>query len=211
MTTDHEDPTDAELLARHREGDASAFGDLIARHQDRMWAVALRTVRNPEDAADAVQDAAIKAYRSAGSFRGDAQVTTWLHRIVVNACLDLLRRKKVRPADAFDDDEDRMAELGVSPAADPVVNRERRLDVLDALQMISADQRAAIVLVDMEGYSVDEAAAILDCAPGTVKSRCARGRAKLAPLLSDWWNQSDDGRVLSSSDAPTRAPGGDDV
>ena len=142
-------------------------------------------MRNPDDAADALQDAYIAAFRRAGSFRGDAAVTTWLHRVVVNACLDRLRSLKVRAADALPEDLDRAPLLGVEPPADPVEAAEQRDQVLAALGRLNPDQRAALVLVDMEGYSVEEAAAILGCAPGTVKSRCARGRAKLVPLLAE--------------------------
>ena len=87
---------DRALLAAHVAGDPEAFGTLFARHRDRLWAVALRTTGNPEDAADALQDAMISAFSRAETFRGDAQVTTWLHRIVVNACLDRIRRSRVR-------------------------------------------------------------------------------------------------------------------
>ena len=76
---------DRALLRAHVEGDPDAFGELFRRHRDRMWAVALRTTRNRELASDCVQDAFISAFRRAGSYRGDAAVTTWLHRIVVNA------------------------------------------------------------------------------------------------------------------------------
>lgn len=175
---------DAELLRRHVAGDRDAFAVLVGRHADRLWAVALRTMRNPEDAADALQDAYLSAFRRAGSFRGEAQVTTWLHRVVVNACLDRLRAIKVRAADPLPDDLDRDADLGVTPD-DPVVAAEERADVLTALGQLNPDQRAALVLVDMQGFGVDEAALILGCAPGTVKSRCARGRVRLAPLLAD--------------------------
>ena len=177
-------PSDAELLAAHVEGDAEAFAILVRRHQDRMWAVALRVMRNPDDAADALQDAYIAAFRRAGSFRGDAAVTTWLHRVVVNACLDRLRSLKVRAADALPEDLDRSPGLGVDAPADPVEEAEQRDLVAAALGRLNPDQRAALVLVDMQGYSVEEAATMLGCAPGTVKSRCARGRAKLAPLLA---------------------------
>src|SRR5258707_2315844 len=84
--------SDADLLRRHVAGDPDAFGELFLRHRDRLWAVAVRTLADPEEAADALQDAMISAFRRAGSFRGDSAVTTWLHRIVVNACLDRLRR-----------------------------------------------------------------------------------------------------------------------
>lgn len=175
--------TDADLLQAHVEGDPAAFGTLVRRHQDRLWAVALRVMGSPDDAADALQDAYVAAFRRAGTFRGDASVTTWLHRVVVNACLDRLRRARVRAADRLPDDLDRAEVLGREPEPDPLEEQERRDAVSEALGTLNPDQRAALVLVDMQGYPVEEAAAILGCAPGTVKSRCARGRARLVPLL----------------------------
>jgi RNA polymerase sigma-70 factor (ECF subfamily) len=183
-------PDDRSLLAAHVEGDPEAFGVLFGRHRDRLWAVALRTTGNPEDAADALQDAMISAFRRAETFRGDAQVTTWLHRIVVNACLDRIRRAKVRAVQALPDDLEEYAARGEVLAADrsgdPELAAERadlRSQVLDALEELPPDQRAALVLVDMQGYPVEEAARILDCPTGTVKSRCSRGRARLAGVL----------------------------
>ena len=191
--TDHdraEDRSDRDLLTAHVGGDTEAFGTLFARHRDRLWAVALRTMGNPEDAADALQDAMISAFRRAGGFRGEAAVTTWLHRVVVNACLDRMRAAKVRAAEALPDDLEDYAGRGAlstaSPDATPdevAVAGDRRRQVLAALATLPDEQRAALVLVDMEGYGVAEAAEILDCAVGTIKSRCARGRARLAPLL----------------------------
>lgn len=178
--------TDHQLLAAHVAGDPQAFAVLFGRHQNRLWAVALRTMRKPEDAADALQDAMISAFRRASGFRGDSQVTTWLHRIVVNACLDRLRHNKVRQVQSLPDDVDR--DLQLADGTDLTAGAEQwelRRIVMEALDSINPDQRAAIVLVDMEGYSVEETAAMLGCATGTIKSRCSRGRAKLAPLLQD--------------------------
>ena len=183
--TDHSptaSPTDADLLRAHIDGDAYAFASLVARHQDRLWAIALRMMRNPEDAADALQDAYISAFRHAATYRGEARVTTWLHRVVVNACLDRLRSLRARAAEPLPEDLDRVAELGRTEP-DRLEAQEQRDRVVAAMAMLNPDQRAALVLVDMYGYPVEEAAAILGCAIGTVKSRCARGRAKLAPLL----------------------------
>ncbi|MDO5681585.1 MAG: RNA polymerase sigma factor SigM [Propionibacteriaceae bacterium] len=179
-----EERSDSDLLSDHVAGDPHAFEVLVTRHSNRLWAVALRTMRNPEEAADALQDAYISAFRRADTFRGDAAVTTWLHRIVVNACLDRIRRNKVRRAEPLPDNPDRAIELGIIPDSDDLEVKERRADVANALAQINADQRAALVLVDMEGYSVEEAAQILGCAIGTIKSRCSRGRAKLVPLLA---------------------------
>jgi RNA polymerase sigma-70 factor (ECF subfamily) len=182
---------DRALLRAHLDGDLDAFAALVRRHRDRLWAVALRTTGNPEDAADALQDALVSAYRRAASFRGDAAVTTWLHRVVVNACLDRMRAQKVRRAQPLPDDLDQGVPTLVAggtgaEAEDPgdrAVQTDRRRMVLAALRELPPDQRAALVLVDMEGWSVTEAAQALGCAEGTVKSRCSRGRARLAVLL----------------------------
>ena len=163
-------------------GDPDAFGILFARHRDRLWAVALRTLGDADDAADALQDAMISAFRRAASFRGDSAVTTWLHRIVVNACLDLLRRRAARPAtsglaaDALD------ALAAAHRPGQP--DSDTALDVTAALGTLPPEQRAALVLVDMFGYPVAEAAAVLGVSEGTVKSRCSRGRARLLPRLA---------------------------
>lgn len=173
------DRSDVELVAAHVAGDPLAFTELIRRHRDRLWAVALRTLREPEEAADALQEALISAFRAAGSFRAESQVSTWLHRIVVNACLDRIRRRQARPTVPLPD-------TGPGePAAprDAMADRETSLAVQDALAELPLEQRAAIVLVDVEGYSVAETARLLQIAEGTVKSRCARGRGKLAKLL----------------------------
>ncbi|WP_455432806.1 RNA polymerase sigma factor SigM [Streptosporangium soli] len=192
---------DAELLTRHTSGDPHAFSEIVKRHRDRMWAVALRTLGDPDEAADAVQDAFVSAYRKAESFRGEAAVTTWLHRIVVNACLDRMRRKSVRPVA---DDELIEAAERETPMPDQTGEREVSMEVSAALKLLPTDQRAALVLVDMMGYSVEDAAHVLQVPSGTVKSRCARGRAKLAPILSHLRNRSDLSRVSSAKGAELR-------
>ena len=215
------DASDTELLRAHVEGDPDAFGHLFSRHRDRLWAVALRTMGTREDAADGLQDGMIAAFRRAGSFRGEAAVTTWLHRIVVNACLDRLRAAKVRRAEALPDDlEDHggrgslTTQDGTHDPADLSVAADRRKRVLDALDTLPPAQRAALVLVDMEGYPVQEVADMLGCAEGTVKSRCFRGRARLAELLGDLdptatepdeGNQAD-GRPVRTPDQPRGPP-----
>jgi RNA polymerase sigma-70 factor, ECF subfamily len=165
-------------------GDHDAFGVLFARHRERLWAVAIRTLGDADDAADALQDAMISAFRRAGSFRGDSAVTTWLHRIVVNACLDLIRRQAARPATSglAADTVDALAFAAHGPA--PAADSDIALDVTAALRGLPPEQRAALVLVDMLGYPVADAAAVLGVSEGTVKSRCARGRARLLPRLA---------------------------
>jgi RNA polymerase sigma-70 factor, ECF subfamily len=167
---------DRALLAAHVAGDPDAFTVLVRRHRDRLWAVALRTMRDREEAADALQDALLSAFRNAGGYRGDAAVTTWLHRVVVNACLDRMRRRAVRAAVP-------LGETDVAAPADEHAALESRLDVQAALARLPEAQRVAIVLVDLQELSVSEAAAVLGVAEGTVKSRCSRGRVALGRLL----------------------------
>lgn len=171
-----QDVRDRALVSAHLAGDPQAFDALVRLHQQRMWAVALRTLRDPEEAADAVQDACLSAFRSAATYRGEARVSTWLHRIVVNACLDRARRRAVRPT----------VPLPEQPPADPrdrLAERETGLEVEKALATLPDDQRLALVLVELEGLSVAEAAEVLQVPEGTVKSRCFRGRARLALQL----------------------------
>lgn len=188
--TASEEPSDRDLVAAHVAGDPDAFGILIGRHRDRLWAVAVRTLSDREEAADALQDALLNAYRRAEGYRGEAAVTTWLHRVVVNACLDRVRRRQARPSVGLPEEAAEWADR-----TDRIGQAETALLVRRALETLPADQRAALVLVDMEGYSVAEAAAILDCPEGTVKSRCSRGRARLLPLLSSLRNPDSGGGV----------------
>jgi RNA polymerase sigma-70 factor, ECF subfamily len=179
--------SDSDLLLAHAAGDPKAFAILFHRHRDRLWAVALRTVGDREDAADALQEAMLSAHRAASRFRGDSAVTTWLHRIVVNACVDRLRRRSTHrtvplPGQDGAEDEERWRTGRQEPAA-PVIDHDTAMDVRDALAQLPYEQRASLILVDLEGHSVAEVAQMLGVAEGTIKSRCSRGRARLATLL----------------------------
>ncbi|KEF08050.1 MULTISPECIES: RNA polymerase sigma factor SigM [Streptomyces] len=190
--------SDGDLLARHVAGDPDAFGELVRRHRDRLWAVALRTLGDREEAADAVQDALVSAYRAAHTFRGQSAVTTWLHRITVNACLDRARKAASRRTSPVAETE-RLEQL-LEPhesAAVPAERQDLHRELLRALRTLPEEQRAALVLVDMQGYPVAEAAAILDVPTGTVKSRCARGRARLLPMLTHLRSEEGDSRPVS--------------
>ncbi|MGW4479901.1 RNA polymerase sigma factor SigM [Rhodococcus triatomae] len=171
--------SDAQLLAAHVAGDPRAFAELLSRHQDHLWQTARRTSYTVQDAEDALQEALLSAHRTAANFREDAAVRSWLHKIVVNACLDRIRRNRARPTVPLLDDD------GPDPAdtRDAMAERETALTVEEALAILPPDQRAAIVAVDLEGYSVAEAAGLLGVPEGTVKSRCSRARNKLAQHL----------------------------
>lgn len=169
--------SDAQLLAAHAAGDRHAFAELFDRHRHQLQRLAQMTSRTREDADDAVQDAMLKAHRHAATFRHDCAVSSWLYRIVVNACLDRLRRSKAQPTTALLDD--------THPVGDHAARVDTAVVVERALLRLPVEQRAAVVAVDMQGYSVAETARMLGIAEGTVKSRCSRARAKLAEALAD--------------------------
>lgn len=176
--------SDADLLRMHTEGNKDAFGVLYQRHRSRLWAVAAR-IAGGQDADDAVQNAMLRAYSCAGGFRGDSAVTSWLHRIVVNAAFDVTRR---RPRSVPLDWE--------SPcAAWPSAEADTRMDVRKQWLRLSADHRAALLLVDMMGYPLAEAAQILGVSECAMKSRAFRARAALA------------GRLQTDDVAPARRSG----
>ncbi|MFD9500839.1 RNA polymerase sigma factor SigM [Streptomyces sp. NPDC060035] len=201
------DTSDQDLLAQHVAGEPDAFGELVRRHRDRLWAVALRTLGDREEAADAVQDALVSAFRAAHTFRGQSAVTTWLHRITVNACLDRARKAASRKTAPVDDAErlDQLLEPHESAEA-PAERQDLHRELLAALSTLPAEQRAALVLVDMQAYPVAEAARILDVPTGTVKSRCARGRARLLPLLTHLRSNSGDSVMERNRTQGTSVP-----
>jgi RNA polymerase sigma-70 factor, ECF subfamily len=162
--------TDADLLRIHAEGDSEAFSYLYMRHRDRLHRVASRIAG--DDAEDALHDAMMRAYQHAARFRGQSAVATWLHRIVVNAALDTVRR---RPPVAEPDE--------TIPCPAPQMS-DWRHDMRRAGRALSREQRQAILLIDVYGYPPHEASGILGVPPGTVKSRAARGRARLAARLA---------------------------
>lgn len=163
-------------------GDERAFTELVRRHDDRLRGVAYKLLGDRHRMDDAMQEAYVRAYRSIGGFRRDAQLGSWLHRIVVNACLDELRRAGRRPMPI-----DTAAVEWDAPSAtagpDRVVHaadRARR-----ALAALPDDQRATVLLVDGEGYDNVSAAEVLGVAPGTIASRLSRGRAEMRRVLAE--------------------------
>lgn len=168
--------TDAQLLAAHVAGDRFAFEELFIRYQRPLYRLARFTTRSPEEAGDALQEAMLSAHCAAATFRHGASVSSWLHRIVLNACLDRLRRLKARPTAPLDEE--------LWPVGDATAHVETAIMVQRALMRLPVEQRAAVVAVDMQGFSVAETARMLGVAEGTVKSRRARARAKLAHSLA---------------------------
>ncbi|HET9681518.1 MAG TPA: sigma-70 family RNA polymerase sigma factor [Candidatus Limnocylindrales bacterium] len=189
-TTGADDPVqrrDLILLERARSGDLDAFNDLVVCYQDQLFALIVRMVPDRDQAADAVQEAFVHAFRHLDAFRGGS-VKSWLSRIAINAAMDLQRFRKRRPAEPYPELEDDTWQPPAGAAADPVTTTltgERHRVLEAALAAITADQRTAIVLYDVEGYDYAEIAALTKVSLGTVKSRIHRGRLALRDLLAE--------------------------
>jgi RNA polymerase sigma factor (sigma-70 family) len=184
---------EGELLARSQQGNVAAFNQLVVAYQEMVYNVALRIMGDPEAAADATQDAFISAFRSVRSFRGGS-FKVWLLRIVTNACYDELRTRKRRPTEPLDEittsssQEESAAAAIISPLESPedyALRQDMRAQIQQGLLSLPEDQRAVIVLSDVQGFSYEEIAAITNSSLGTVKSRLSRGRARLRDYLQE--------------------------
>jgi RNA polymerase sigma-70 factor (ECF subfamily) len=175
------------LIERARGGDLDAFNDLVLLHQDQLFALVARMVPDRDQASDAVQEAFFSAYRNLAGFRGGS-VKSWLNRICVNAAMDAQRARKRRPVQPYPEFEDDSWQPPTGEEADPerqVLTAERSSVLTAALAGITPDQRAAIVLFDIQGFDYAEIAEMTGVSLGTVKSRIHRGRLGLRGLLED--------------------------
>jgi RNA polymerase sigma-70 factor (ECF subfamily) len=189
---DFADHPEADLLARLAAGDEAAFAELVRDHGGRMLAVARRYLRADADAADAVQDAFLSAFRALPRFRGTARLGTWLHRILVNACLMKLRAKGRRRDVSLDDLLPRFDDAGRhehpvtpwrGPAADRLADAETRAQVRACIDRLPEPHRTVLLLRDIDGYDTDTVAGLLGLSAGAVKTRLHRARQALRTLL----------------------------
>lgn len=178
---------DAILVGRARDGDLTAFNDIVELHQDFLHALVARVVPDRDQADDVAQEAFFRAYRQLTAFRG-GNLRSWLARIAINAALDLQRARRRRPVQPYPELEDDSWQPPAGADTDPealTTTAERHAAIAQALAAITADQRAAIVLFDVEGYDYGEIAEMTGVSLGTVKSRIHRGRLALRSLLVD--------------------------
>lgn len=181
---------ESQLIAAAKNGDLSAFNQLVLKYQNLAYNVAYRILGDADRAADATQDAFLKAYKAMHSFHGNA-FKSWALRIVTNTCYDYLRATKRKPTDSLDEELDkgglhpRLRDRGEGPQK--YLERKALNQVIQqAINRLSDNQRAVIVLVDIQGFSYDETAKILGISLGTVKSRVSRGRARLREILQEY-------------------------
>jgi RNA polymerase sigma-70 factor (ECF subfamily) len=172
-------PSDARLVRRAARGDSEAFSELVARHRDRVWAIALRLCRDRDDAEDVLQETFLAAWRSIDRFGGRSEVTTWLYRIAVNKSYDAIgKRRTTAPLDELPEPVERV---------DAGEQHARRQAIELALQALTPEFRAVAVLCDILGLTPAEAAVILEIPDGTAKSRLFRARAEVARALAPDW------------------------
>lgn len=174
---------DEDLVRRYLAGDQRAFSVLVERHETRVFNVALRILGDPDDARDASQDAFLSMLRKLSQFRGESAFTTWLHRVTVNSCYDILRKQRRQPTLRRIADEDEPTPETGPPVADHADAAVASIDVARALREIPREYRVTLVLADVQDLPYEEIARVLDVPVGTVKSRVHRGRIALARAM----------------------------
>lgn len=186
------EPSDFELVRRGRDGDREALRDLAERYQRRLLGVAIGMVRNPEDAREIVQETFVRAFRNLHGFKGDSSFYTWLYRIAVNQSIDFKRREAKRPQAEYDEAQSpgdaALAFGGRVTGEDPfdaIRNRELGSKIFEAIEDLTPDHRAVILLREIEGLSYEEISETLDCSLGTVMSRLHYARKKLQSKLKE--------------------------
>lgn len=170
-----------ELASRIRGGDGAAFEELYRRHATRLYNLSYRMAGSPTDAEDLLQDIFLLAYRKLGSFRGESSLGTWLYRLAMNHCLDVLRSRQARmgqQTDSLDDDD--AAEVAAAPAIGAV----NRMDLERAIETLPPACRAAFLLHDVEGFGHEEVGAILGISEGTSKSQVHKARLRIRQYLT---------------------------
>jgi RNA polymerase sigma-70 factor (ECF subfamily) len=177
----HRADQDVALIERYLAGDTAAFNELMRAHEDRVFGVCLRMLRDREAALDATQETFITVFRKADRFAGRSAFSTWLYRVAVNTCYDAARKAKRRLADPLPEGNDPRDEM----ASDDMDSVELRPDIEAALLSLPEEFRAAVVLTDLEGLSLQMVADVLEVPVGTVKSRVFRGRKILADILGN--------------------------
>jgi RNA polymerase sigma-70 factor (ECF subfamily) len=192
---------DEALVARAQEEDERAFGELIERYETKVYSLALKMLRNPEDAEDVLQDTFLRAYRGLKSFKGHSTFSTWIYRITANSALMKLRKKQL-PTVSIEDADERETPINIADWApgpvEQLLNQETQEAMADAIEALPAEFRQVFVLREVEGLSNADVAEILDLSVAAVKSRLHRARLKIRNHLSHFFNDTRGRRTMGA-------------
>ncbi len=178
------------LIKKAQKGDHQAFEELMEEYFKKIYNIAFRMTNNPDDAADMTQEIMIKLFRNIGSFKGDSKFSTWVYRVATNTCLDELKKIRRHSHTSLNAELDTGESEVTFDVEDTAPTPEQHAEkaelkkiVAAAVEKLSPDHKAVIILRDIKGFSYDEIARILKCSEGTVKSRISRARAQLKSII----------------------------
>ena len=187
------DATDEELVRRSKEDDERAFGELISRYESKVYSLALRMIRNPEDAEDVLQDTFLRAYRGIKSFQGASTFSTWIYRITANSALMRLRKKQL-PTVSIEDQDERETPVNIADwtpgPVEQLMTQELQQEMDAAIESLPPEFQQVFILRDVEERSNAEVAEILDLSVAAVKSRLHRARLKVRNRLAGYFSDN---------------------
>lgn len=193
--------TDEQLVRKAQEENDRAFGQLVERYESKVYSLALKMLRNPEDAEDVLQDTFLRAYRGIKSFKGNSTFSTWVYRITANSALMRLRKKQL-PTVSIDDADEREAPINIADwapgPAEQLLSQETQRAMNEAIEALPAEFRQVFVLRDIEELSNSEVADILDLSVAAVKSRLHRARLKVRNRLASYFGESKSRRAMGA-------------
>ena len=193
--------TDEQLVRKSQQGDERAFGELVDRYESKVYSLALKMLRNAEDAEDVLQDTFLRAYRGIKAFQGHSTFSTWIYRITANSALMRLRKKQL-PTVSIDDAEEREVPINIADwAPSPVeqlLSQETQQAMNDAIESLPPEFRQVFVLRDIEELSNSEVADFLDLSVAAVKSRLHRARLKVRNRLASHFSEPNSRRAMGA-------------
>lgn len=193
--------TDEQLVRKSQDDDERAFGELVSRYESKVYSLALKMLRNPEDAEDVLQDTFLRAYRGIKSFKGNSTFSTWIYRITANSALMRLRKRQL-PTVSIDDADEREAPINIADWApgpvEQMLNQETQAAMTEAIEALPPEFRQVFVLRDVEELSNAEVAEILDLSVAAVKSRLHRARLKVRNRLATYFTEPRTRRAMGA-------------
>ena len=193
--------TDDELVRRAQQDDERAFGELVTRYESKVYSLAMKMLRNPEDAEDVLQDTFLRAYRGIKSFKGNSTFSTWIYRITANSALMRLRKKQL-PQVSIEDSDERETPISIADWApgpvEQLLNQEMQRVMDEAIEALPPEFRQVFILRDVEELSNADVAEILDLSVAAVKSRLHRARLKVRNRLAQYFSETKTQRAKAS-------------